>query len=132
MLEGLVLQKESKINIVPNPTSNDLLFHLKLEYPRQSLNYATIVQSAEEVQDIQNAPSISMGPYLSSSGQIRLLSVLSIYSLRGSSREQLRMLYMNATALRIWKEMGKRPNQTGSQHRPPRAALLTFGVPFSE
>jgi hypothetical protein len=132
MLEDLVLQKESRMNTAPNPTSNDLLFHLRMEYPRQSLNYAMIVQSAEEVQDIQNAPSISMGPYLSSSGQIRLLSVLSIYSLRGSSREQLRMLYMNATALRIWKEMGKQAHEISSQHRPPRAALLAFGVPFSE
>lgn len=96
------------------------------------MNYTVIAQNAEEVQDIQNAPSVSMGPYLSSSNQIRLLSVLSIYSLRGNSREQIRTLYMNATALRIWKEMGKQSNQIGSQHRPPRAAMLTFGVPFSE
>jgi hypothetical protein len=96
------------------------------------MNYVMIAQNAEEVQDVQNAPAISMGPYLSFSDQIQLLSVLSIYSLRGNSREQIRTLYMNATALRIWKEMGKQPNEIGSQHRPPHAAILTFGVPFSE
>ena len=115
-----------------SPTSNDLLSHLIRENSRPSMNYTVIAQNAEEVQDIQNAPSVSMEPYLSSSNQIRLLSVLSIYSLRGNSREQIRTLYMNATALRIWKEMGKQSNQIGSQHRPPRAAMLTFGVPFSE
>jgi hypothetical protein len=43
-----------------------------------------------------------------------------------------RLLYMNATAPCIWKGMGKQPTELGSQHRPPRAALLPFGVPFSE
>jgi hypothetical protein len=39
---------------------------------------------------------------------------------------------MNATAIRIWKEMGNAPNVIGQQMRPPHQALLTFGVPFSE
>jgi hypothetical protein len=39
---------------------------------------------------------------------------------------------MNATALRIWKTMGKQANEVGAQRRPPHAALLSFGVPFSE
>jgi len=92
-----------------------------------------IAQSAEEVQNIQNAPSVSMGPYLAASEQTRLLTTLSIYSLRGNTREQVRrLLYMNATALRIWEDMGKRPNIVGTQHRPAHAALLSFGVPFSE
>lgn len=73
-----------------------------------------------------------MGPYLISSEQTRLLTTLSIYSLRGGSREQIRLLYMNAAALRVWKTMGKQPNIVGAQQRPPHAALLTFGVPFSE
>ena len=96
------------------------------------MNYTTIAQSADEVQDIQNAPAVSMGPYLLSSDQIRLLNTLSIYSLRGNSHEQIRLLYMNETALRIWMAMGRQPNVVGVQHRPPHAALLSFGVPFSE
>jgi hypothetical protein len=58
--------------------------------------------------------------------------VVSIYSKRGDSREQIRLLYMNAAALLVWKAMGKRPTQIGAQQRPPQTALLAFGVPFSE
>lgn len=115
-----------------SPTSNDLLLRLASERAQKAMNYTMIAQSADEVQDIQNAPSVSMGPYLIASEQTRLLTTLSIYSLRGSSREQVRLLYMNATALRIWRAMGKQARLVGVQHRPPNTALLTFGVPFSE
>jgi hypothetical protein len=115
-----------------NPTSNDLLFRLELKHPPELANYTVIAQSTAEIQDIQNSPSVSMGPYLIDSEQTRLLTTLSIYSLRGDRREQARLLYMNATALRIWKDMGRQPTPIGSQHRPPRDALLSFGVPFSE
>lgn len=118
--------------IAPNPTSNDLLLRLASEHPPRVLNYSVIAQSADEVQDIKNAPSVSMGPYLIASEQRQLLSTLSIYSLRGSSREQVRLLYMNATALRIWRAMGKQSRLVGAEHRPPHASLLAFGVPFSE
>ena len=113
-------------------TSNDLLFSLEGESLRKTLNYEIVAQSAEEVQDIQNAPAVSMGPYLIDSGQMQLLTTISIYALRGEVREQVRLLYMNAVALRIWKAMGKQPKLIGAQHRPPKAALLAFGVPFSE
>jgi hypothetical protein len=113
-------------------TSNDLLFRLTAKYPEEPANYRVIAQSAAEVGDIQNSPSVSMGPYLIASEQTRLLTTLSIYSLRGDTRETVRMLYMNATALRIWKDMGKQPTELGSQHRPPHTALLSLGVPFSE
>lgn len=95
-------------------------------------NYTVIAQNAAEVQDIQNSPAVSMGPHLISTGQTRLLTTLSIYSIRGDSRERIRLLYMNKTALRIWKEMGRQPTLIGAQHRPPNIALLSFGVPFSE
>lgn len=113
-------------------TSNDLLFSLDGENSRKLLNYEVIAQSEQEVQDIQNAPGVSMGPYLVESGQTQLLTAISIYSQRGESREQLRLLYMNAVALRIWKDMGRNPSLIGAQHRPPQTALLAFGVPFSE
>lgn len=113
-------------------TSNDLLLSLDEENSRKSLNYQVVAQNAEEVQDIQNAPAISMGPYLIESGQTQLLTTISIYSQRGEVREQVRLLYMNAVALRIWKAMGKQPSLIGTQHRPPKTALLAFGVPFSE
>jgi hypothetical protein len=99
---------------------------------RQKLNYEVVAQSVEEVQDIQNAPAVSMGPYLIDSKQTQLLTTISIYAQRGEVREQVRLLYMNAVALHIWKVMGKQPNLIGAQHRPPKTALLTFGVPFSE
>ena len=117
---------------VSNPTSNDLLFRLSAVQTRRTTHYTVIAQSADEVQDIENAPSVSMGPYLISSEQADLLPTLSVYSQRGNSREQLRLLYMNETALRVWRAMGKQSRQVGAEYRPPQTALLTFGVPFSE
>lgn len=113
-------------------TSNDLLLSLQKGYSEKILNYSVVVQSAEEVQDVQNSPAVSMGPYLIESGETRLLTTISIYSRRGESRDQTRLLFMNDVALRTWKAMGKRPRLIGTQHRPDRTALLAFGVPFSE
>lgn len=112
-------------------TSNDLLFSLNGEYSRP-LNYEIVAQSAREVQDLQNAPGVSIGPYLVESGQTQLLTEISIYGQRGESREQIRLLYMNRAALLIWKAMGKCPNLIGARHRPRKTALLVFGVPFSQ
>jgi adenylylsulfate kinase-like enzyme len=113
-------------------TSNDLLFRLDPDGIRNALNYEIVAQSAEEVQDVRNAPPFSIGPYLIESGQTLLLTTISIYSERGANREQVRLLYMNAVAVRIWKAMGRNPTMIGAQHRPPRTALLMYGVPFSE
>jgi hypothetical protein len=113
-------------------TSNDLLFRLASTRFGMPLNYEIIAQSRAEVQDIQNAPAVSMGPYLLESGQTQLLTRISIYSERGDSSEQVRLLYMNSAGLLIWHAMGKRPTLIGKQHRPPHSALLAFGVPFSE
>lgn len=115
-----------------SPTSNDLLRRLVGNQSLSDLNYQIITQSAEDVQNIENAPAVSMGPYLLKSGQVRLLTTISIYSLRGENREQVRLLYMNAAAIQVWQEMGKSPKIIGAQARPPHAALLTFGVPFSK
>jgi len=113
------------------PTSNDLLDDLVAKRSHAGVNYQIVAQSAEEVQKIENAPSVSMGPYLLRSGQIELLTTISIYSLRGESREQIRLLYMNAVAIRVWDEMGREPKIIGARVRPPHTALLVFGVPFS-
>jgi hypothetical protein len=113
-------------------TSNDLLHRLIAERTPAALNYQIVAQSADDVQNIENAPAVSMGPYLLKSGQISLLTTISVYSLRGESREEVRLLYMNAVALRVWEEMGKAPKIVGVQFRPPRTALLAFGVPFSK
>lgn len=96
------------------------------------MNYSVIAQTADEVQDIQNAPSVSMWPYLISIEKTNLLTTLSVYSQRGNSREQIRLLYMNETALGVWRAMGKQSRLVGAEHRPPRTAVLAFGVPFSE
>ena len=114
------------------PTSNDLLESLTAEHTPAALNYQIVAQSAEDVQNIENAPAVSMGPYLLKSGQRSLLTTISIYRLRGKSREQIRLLFMNPTAIRVWEAMGKSPKIIGAQVRPPQTALLTFGVPFSK
>jgi hypothetical protein len=114
------------------PTSNDLLRSLVAKHATATLNYRIIAQSVDEVQDIENAPAVSMGPYLLKSGQTSLLRTISIYGLRGESREQIRLLFMNTEAIQVWEQMGKTPKIIGAQVRPPRTALLTFGVPFSK
>jgi hypothetical protein len=113
-------------------TSNDLLFRLRLLQPEHSLNYRVVAQSDEEVRDIQNAPPISMAQFLVDTDQANLLKTLSIYSQRGTSRDRIRILYMNSVAFCLWEAMKKCPTVIGSQHRPPVTALLAFGVPFSE
>ncbi len=55
-------------------TSNDLLATLASEPDKTALNYGVVAQNAEEVQDIQNAPSISIGPYLLASGQMKMVT----------------------------------------------------------
>lgn len=95
-------------------------------------NYIIVAQSRNEVMVPENSPSISMWPYLLSSGQTRQLTKISVYSERGTSREQSRLLYMNAGALSIWREMGVPVTVIGEAHRPPRSAMLSFGMPFSE
>jgi hypothetical protein len=43
------------------PTSNDLLSSLVAKHAPATLNYKIVAQSAEDVQDIDNAPAITMG-----------------------------------------------------------------------
>jgi hypothetical protein len=113
-------------------TSNDVLFRLDAIHPQPPLNYLIIAQSELEVQDVQNAPAISMSTFISETEQTQLLTRISIYSQRGESSEEIRLLYMNEVAYSTWKAMGKDPHVIGSQHRPPTTASLTFGVPFND
>jgi len=112
--------------------SNDLFLRLS----NVAGGYETIPQAVEDIVedilDIQNSPAISMGPFLISSGQTSLLTTISVYSERGTSAEQVRLLYMNPAALSVWRAMGKPTSAIGSQKRPPKTALLAYGVPFSE
>jgi hypothetical protein len=111
---------------------NSLVFQFTPEFFSESPSYTIVAQDATEVQDIQNAPSISMGPFLTACSQMDILPTISIYARRGYDRKHMRLLYMNAAALHIWKAMGKHPKQIGTQHRPPHSAVLMFGMPFSE
>ena len=97
-----------------------------------SANYTIVAQSSDEMMVPENSPSVSMWPYLLNSAQTRQLNLISVYADKGTSREQSRLLYMNAAALSIWCEMGMPVTVIGESHRPPRAALLAFGMPFSE
>jgi hypothetical protein len=112
--------------------SNDVLFQLEAVHSTDTLNYRIIAQSKSEVRDIQNAPAISMSHFITESDQTKLLRTVSIYSQRGETSDQVRLLYMNDAAFSVWKAMGKEPTVIGSQHRPPSTALLAFGIPFSE
>lgn len=98
----------------------------------EGLNYTIVAQDAEEVRNIQSAPAISMARSLTEHEQMRLLPTISIYAERGCDRTQVRLLYMNAVALRLWKQMGMQPREIGSRHRPTRISVLVFGIPFSE
>ena len=115
-----------------SPTSNDRLLLLTSQRLQDAFAYGTIAQTASEVQDVRNSPAISMGPYLIISGQTELLRSISIYSERGKSSEQVRLLYMNAAAIGVWRAMDKRTHIIDAQKRPPRTAQLAYGVPFSE
>ena len=97
-----------------------------------ALNYSTVSQSVDEVRDIQNSPSVSMWTYLQQTGQENLLRTISIYGESGKTREQARILYMNAVALDVWMKMGKQPTVTGESHRPARSSVVVFGMPYSE
>lgn len=94
-------------------------------------NYWVIRQAVEEVRDPENSPAVSMGKYLVETGQEDLFREISVYVERGDSREEVRRLYMNAVALRIWKDMGKVADVVGRQRRPARSSELGFGVPYS-
>ncbi len=97
----------------------------------EDLDYQVVAQSTDDVYDTGNSPAVSMGHYLLESWQTSLLNRISSYGLRGESREQRRLLYMNAAAMRVWTEMGKIPRIIGAQNFPPRAAILTLGIPFT-
>jgi len=131
-LSAIDINMADNLRRTSRQTSNDLLFALHGLYVPKPLNYDVVSQSADDVQDTQNAPAISMGAYLVESHQARLLTTISIYSAPGTTRDQIRLLYMNAVGLLVWQTMGRCPNLISAQHRPPRSALLVFGVPFSE
>ena len=117
-----------------HPTVTGSITHLAVQtlpavFPAQP-DYAIVAQNAIEVQNAQNAPSVSMKAFLMAWGERYSYPVISVYQRDGYDRKHARLLYMNATALRIWKIMGMCPRQIGAQHRPPHSAVLSFGMPF--
>jgi hypothetical protein len=116
----------------PDDTSNDVLSELQAFPKEKPANYRVIAQDANDVRDLENAPAISMSYFITATEQTRLLTTLSIYSERGASQDEVRLLYMNEIAFSIWKAMGKVATVIGYRHRPPSTAQLTFGIPFSE
>ena len=99
--------------------------------PEEGMNYVVISQDLAEVQDLASSPVLAMSAYLEETGQQDQLRRISIYSERGTTAGTMRLLYMNREALAIWRSMGRQPTIVGERHRPPRSALLGFGVPFS-
>jgi hypothetical protein len=62
------------------PTSNDLLESLIARHTPAAPAFQIVAQSAEDIQNIENAPAVSMGPYLLESRQTCLLTKISIYA----------------------------------------------------
>jgi hypothetical protein len=100
-------------------TSNDLLSILQASSNNRSPNYRVIAQSADAIRDIENALAISMSRFITATEQTKLLTTLSIYSERGTSRDEVRLLYMNEAAFSMWKAMGKAATVIAYRHRPP-------------
>jgi len=98
----------------------------------RSTFYSMVVQTVEEVRVVDNAPGVSMWPYLLASAQTQRMNTISIYQEAGSTAEKMRFLYLNDVALALWGEMGKGVEVLGRFRRPPRSAVLAFGMPFSE
>lgn len=117
---------------VETGSTNNLVFQTLPEFFSESPDYTIVAQDAIEVQDIQNAPAVSMSAFLIAVGEMNIFPTISIYIRHGYDRKHARLLYMNAAALHVWKTMGMHPRQIGTQHRPPHSAVLAFGVPFSE
>lgn len=115
-----------------SPTSTGTRGLTKKKQGQMSLNYSVLVQTTKELQDTQNSPSVSMWPYLVNSAQTQLLNSISIYMEGGDSADQARVLYMNATAFKVWNSMNRATKPVGEVHRPPKSAELIFGMPFSE
>jgi hypothetical protein len=96
LLAALLLVSESagKIDLMISDwihTSNDFLWRFMEKHVPSPPGYHIIAQSLEDTQNVENAPAFSMEPHLHDSGQIDLLRTISIYSLRGESREQMRL-----------------------------------------
>ena len=100
--------------------------------PPIAARYWAIAQSLADLRDPQNSPSVCMWGFLLASAQTQRLNEISIYVGRGTTREEIRFLYMNDCALSIWRQMEKPVRIKGRSHRPPRAAVLSFGMPFAE
>jgi len=123
-----LLQPEPKRAWSPEaPVSLELCRH-----PQQRPRYSILSQSREELDNPDNTPAISMWPYLLASDQTKRLNEISIYSEKGTTSDKLRFLYLNDFALSIWNEMDKNIQVMGRLHRPPRCAVLSFGMPFSD
>jgi hypothetical protein len=115
----------------PNLLSQRRL-HVVVNTCISSANYSILAQSRDEMMVPGNSPSISMWPYLLCSSQTRRLNKVSVYAERGTSTQRARLLYMNPSALSLWREMGMPVTIIGESHRPPVSATLSFGMPFFE
>ena len=106
--------------------------HVVITASVSSAHYTIIGQSRDEIMFPDNAPNISMWPYMISSAKTSRLHSISVYADRGTSRDQARLLYMNSAALRLWREMGRTISIVGEINRPPQTASLSFGMPFAD
>lgn len=105
---------------------------LELCRPEKPMRYSILVQSSDDLRDQENSPGVSMWPYLLASAQTQRLNEISIYSEKGTTPEKMRFLYLNDFALHVWAEMKKDTKVLGRLHRPPRGAVLAFGMPFAD
>lgn len=123
------LQPARQRTVVPEEMTTGLELCRHASKPTR---YSILAQSRQDLDNPENSPAISMWPYLLASAQTQRLNEISIYVEHGTTQEKLRFLYLNDFALRIWGEMDKSIQVMGRLHRPPRGAVLSFGMPFSD
>ena len=120
-----VFEGQLKASSVESPKST-------LQGGEKKMVYSILRQSRADLEVSGSSPSVSMWPHLLAKAETQLANTLSVYSERGDSKRNLRVLYMNDVALRIWQEMGQPCDVVGHVSRPPKTAVLAFGKPFSE
>ena len=120
------------MNLQHSISSRPLTFWKGLNAPEPAMNYMAVAQTLLEFKDLQNSPSVSMWPFLVDTQQTGYINQISIYVDLRITRTACRTFYMNAVALRLWRVMDKAGVAVGECHRPPRTAVLAFGMPFSE
>lgn len=132
VFNGVLRPRDSAATVPATPAADATPDRLELCRPEKPMRYNVLSQSSDDLRDPSNSPSVSMWPYLLASAQTQRLNEISIYTEKGTTADKMRFLYLNDVALSLWAEMKKDTQILGRLHRPPRGAVLSFGMPFAD